>query len=767
MDGILARFLYTKRDISKKMVAATINHESKRTTNSSNYLRREQQINSSFYENLNKKILEFQSKKFQYNRNLVGVDGTRSHVPLNMKETYEPNPNGDSITVLILGVFDITRSSVISYDMRKDQDERAAFEDFLEKNDAYLNENPNTIFLLDRGFYSEDLVEFCNKKGINYIFRLKKNSSLLDGIKEKEIKVENKVQENEQKIVINETKRETETTVYEEKKKRGRPKKTQEPTKKELLQTNIDVENKEQKIENIEKKIVINENKEETETIIYKEKRGRGRPKKIKDCEKSIKKEVTPLNIEAKKKVCSEEQQLANNTLNIEVENKACNEEQQLANNTQNKKEQQLEITKENPPKLELKNEKKEVEKGLRDYGPGTGDVTVKVPFNNETYTARVIAYTYDASPYYLLTNILDKNVTIAMFADMYHDRWSHEEHYKTGKKCMKLDHLFDKTHNGLNKSLQAQICLHHIASIMEQELRRVKKTSADQVLNKVLLFDGIYKLLLDLFLKKNKITGNYLKNFFINFFTFKKKVRGLHNPRKGNIPFTKWYTKYHISKSKKKSSKNDYLYNLFEIKEDEETDKTENQESSTTKDNNNNSYRSHESAEKEVDDNKCNQQTQKIIKQRIKKDQKNKRKKEKIKIKKEKIKIKKETNLIKEEIIEIKHECNDKFKEKIESFRAKNIKNNNNKAKNNKTKNNKRKVNHKKNVNISKVNISENNLSNANYIEFKNSLINAAKNKDHDEFDIITKNFSLEECYFIVNTFSKLISIKEDKSQK
>src|SRR5438105_2611436 len=181
-------------------------------------------------------------------------------------------------------------------------------------------------------------------------------------------------------------------------------------------------------------------------------------------------------------------------------------------------------------------------------------DIIVEAPYKNGTRKLRILKYMYDEGNYYLATNIFDETMTIKTFADLYHDRWDEEEHFKVGKKCMKLGHFFEKSYVSLEKCLQSQIFMHSLVSIMEQEYRKVNKIEHTLVLNKPALLKGLYaELLIDFFFDEKKVTEIYLANFLKIYMQFNKKCKeGQHNPRKAKTPFSKWYTKGYLSKNNK-----------------------------------------------------------------------------------------------------------------------------------------------------------------------------------------------------------------------
>src|SRR5205085_15989 len=203
-------------------------------------------------------------------------------------------------------------------------------------------------------------------------------------------------------------------------------------------------------------------------------------------------------------------------------------------------------------------------------------------------------------------------------------------EHFKVGKKCMKLGHFFEKSYVSLEKCLQSQIFMHSLVSIMEQEYRKVNKIEHTLVLNKPALLKGLYaELLIDFLFDEKKVTEIYLANFLKIYMQFNKKCKeGQHNPRKAKTPFSKWYTKGYLSKNNKNIRYEDII-------DDEEFNDTEELEQTNANDNEDNKSDDQQNDTEiqtidEADQQKNDRQLEKERNRKIKREKAKNKKKEK-----------------------------------------------------------------------------------------------------------------------------------------
>jgi len=107
---------------------------------------------------------------------ICGVDGSENNLSKSLtNENFKANKNGNTVTALNIGVYNVTRNYPITLEMVNHKNERKAFLDFVNDRKDFSN----SIFVFDRGF---DGVQFFNnleKRNLKYVCRLKCNSTLL------------------------------------------------------------------------------------------------------------------------------------------------------------------------------------------------------------------------------------------------------------------------------------------------------------------------------------------------------------------------------------------------------------------------------------------------------------------------------------------------------------------------------------------------------------------------------------------------------------
>jgi len=140
---------------------------------------RKNQIDTEHFEQLNNNLLDHIYDGCK--RRILAVDGT--YIPLLKSLSNEGlrlSRNGNHCTTLISALFDVKRKIPINYRLYKHTNERAALESQLK----YINRND--ILIMDRGYYSLELLGTLDKLGIKTIFRLRNNLDIL--LKLKKIK---------------------------------------------------------------------------------------------------------------------------------------------------------------------------------------------------------------------------------------------------------------------------------------------------------------------------------------------------------------------------------------------------------------------------------------------------------------------------------------------------------------------------------------------------------------------------------------------------
>jgi len=133
-------------------------------------------IHPNNFERLNNKLMIYFYKQCNNNvdRRIVGIDGTQIQIPIELKKYgFHTNSKKTYCKALISSLFDINNRLVINYNVSKIMNEREA----LLEHAYYLSQND--ILIMDRGYYSKDLLLFFNVLSIDVIFRLSKNISIV------------------------------------------------------------------------------------------------------------------------------------------------------------------------------------------------------------------------------------------------------------------------------------------------------------------------------------------------------------------------------------------------------------------------------------------------------------------------------------------------------------------------------------------------------------------------------------------------------------
>ena len=177
-DALLYKFLYSQKNKTQENITSIINMHNGNNYNRTSYVRKEEKININIYKNMYDIVCSYESKFFpKYSKNIIAVDGTVTNINNKLSKLgYKLNKNDESISPLVLGVFNVTYNFPITLELVKHKNERKAFIDFI--NQKY--DIKNTIYVFDRGFFSYPVVDTLNSKGLKFIFRIKKNSNLIN-----------------------------------------------------------------------------------------------------------------------------------------------------------------------------------------------------------------------------------------------------------------------------------------------------------------------------------------------------------------------------------------------------------------------------------------------------------------------------------------------------------------------------------------------------------------------------------------------------------
>lgn len=153
-------------EINKNFINRNINT----TITKSSFIQKRNDIPNEYFLNINDSFITFIYKNIKKQR-IIAVDASFLNLYKSFnKYRYEySSKNKNYCKAIISCLYDIENKIPINYYLFKKRDEINA----LKEQIKYLRSGDIVIF--DRGYFSYDIIEKLNQKGINYIFRLKYN----------------------------------------------------------------------------------------------------------------------------------------------------------------------------------------------------------------------------------------------------------------------------------------------------------------------------------------------------------------------------------------------------------------------------------------------------------------------------------------------------------------------------------------------------------------------------------------------------------------
>jgi hypothetical protein len=170
-------------DVTYQINKSFINKNINKTITKSAFIQKRNDIPNEYFLNINDSFINFIYKTIKKPR-IIAVDGSFLNLYKNFdKYGYEyASENKNYCKAIISCLYDIDNKIPINYYLFKKRDERNAFKEQIK----YLRTGDIVIF--DRGYFSYDIIEKLNSKGINYIFRLKYNKKEVQYMKNNNIK---------------------------------------------------------------------------------------------------------------------------------------------------------------------------------------------------------------------------------------------------------------------------------------------------------------------------------------------------------------------------------------------------------------------------------------------------------------------------------------------------------------------------------------------------------------------------------------------------
>ena len=196
VDALLYKLLYTQANTTQEISTIKLNILKKKykknissVSSRQSLAKKENRLDVSFYNNLSKFLSKMIDKyttqnkytiRNKYTKRIIAVDGTYPTLLRSMsKDGYKLNKNKGSVTPLVAGLFNVTSNFPIAIDLAKTKDERSAFMHINKNKDEYKDD----IFVYDRGYYSKEMIKYMVDNNFKYVFRLKKNSKLIQNDK--------------------------------------------------------------------------------------------------------------------------------------------------------------------------------------------------------------------------------------------------------------------------------------------------------------------------------------------------------------------------------------------------------------------------------------------------------------------------------------------------------------------------------------------------------------------------------------------------------
>ena len=184
-DVLLYKFLYTFKNNTKQHITSLFNYNNNLSIDRTTYHKKDLIMSTTFYKNLFYKVAHFYNDNFKIKNqiNLVAVDGTYNNTNIH-------NIKGNLETSLNMGFYNINECIPIDITFCNQENKNKEIlqlkKYIINKNFKHLN---NIVLVLDRAYYSFDLINFLDAHNFNYVIRIKNNCTL---IKNKDL-IKNKI----------------------------------------------------------------------------------------------------------------------------------------------------------------------------------------------------------------------------------------------------------------------------------------------------------------------------------------------------------------------------------------------------------------------------------------------------------------------------------------------------------------------------------------------------------------------------------------------
>ena len=177
---------HTQKGISMDTTTGILNDYNKKFLKKNKHVSRQSfssrmnNLPETFFKNVCTDVYDLIDKKYKKKSNqtyeICAVDGSDCNNSKSLaKEGFKTNKNGNTVTTLNIGIYNVTRNYPVDITMVKHKNERKAFIDCVTGRKDFSN----TIFVFDKGFDGINFLKKLDKLNLKYVCRIRDNSSLI------------------------------------------------------------------------------------------------------------------------------------------------------------------------------------------------------------------------------------------------------------------------------------------------------------------------------------------------------------------------------------------------------------------------------------------------------------------------------------------------------------------------------------------------------------------------------------------------------------
>jgi len=181
LDVLNYKFQYSFINKTQNDVIDNYKYNNNISCDKTAFYKKENKIPFEYYKSIYDKILilhNYYAKPNKYK--IIAVDGTYNNTNLKNNKKLETNLN--------MGYYDITNKIPISLDLKGEHNKNKEIEALMNKITDNEIDIQNIVLVLDRAYFSYDLMNFLDSKNINFVIRIKNNCSYINN-KEKQVNV--------------------------------------------------------------------------------------------------------------------------------------------------------------------------------------------------------------------------------------------------------------------------------------------------------------------------------------------------------------------------------------------------------------------------------------------------------------------------------------------------------------------------------------------------------------------------------------------------